>query len=86
MKKRYKELYKRIDEILWTDWDPIGVNDIEEIRDEYTSYVPYIVNLKMREADIEKISKHLFRLESVAMGMTGNMKHCRFIAQKIIEL
>lgn len=28
-------IYKRIDEILWFDWDPIGVNQIEEARDEY---------------------------------------------------
>ena len=33
-------LYKRIDEILWEDWDPIGVNDVEEARDEYQSYLP----------------------------------------------
>ena len=60
--KKYKELYKKIDDILWDDWDPIGVNGIEDIRDEYTSYVPYIVNLKVRGADIVKITNHLFQL------------------------
>lgn len=86
MTKRYKELHKKIDDILWNDWDPIGVNDIEDVRDEYTSYVPYIVNLKMNNADIQKISKHLSQLETVSMGMVGNEERCKKIAQKIVEL
>ena len=35
MTDKQKKLYKAIDEILWKDWDPIGVNDIEDVRDEY---------------------------------------------------
>ncbi|WP_085537070.1 hypothetical protein [Massilibacteroides vaginae] len=86
MEKKYKELHKKIDEILWNDWDPIGVNDIECIRNEYSSYVPYIVNLKMKGADVEKITRHLFHLESESMGMNGNIERCKEIAQKIITL
>lgn len=86
MNKQYKELYKKIDEILWNNWDPIGVNDIEAIRNEYKSYVPYIVNLKVRGADIIKITNHLFQLESVTMGMVGSKDRCKEIAQKIFNL
>jgi hypothetical protein len=28
MTSEHKELYKAIDEILWNDWDTIGLNDI----------------------------------------------------------
>jgi hypothetical protein len=36
-------LYKRIDEILWEDWDPIGVVAFgDAARDEYQSYLPSI--------------------------------------------
>jgi len=34
------ELYKRIDEILFYRWDPIGVSDGAWARDEYQSYLP----------------------------------------------
>ena len=34
MKTEHKKLYNQIDEILWKDWDPIGINDEEQIRDE----------------------------------------------------
>lgn len=88
---KHKELiYQQIDEILWCDWDPIGVNDCEEIRDEYRSYVPGLVALKQQGADLHKISKHLYRIVTVAMGISGDktlmMEHCREIAKKIIDL
>jgi hypothetical protein len=45
MKKVDMELFKRIDDILWFDWDPIGIND-DAPRDEYESYTPPIFSLK----------------------------------------
>jgi len=90
MKKEYKELYRKIDEILWNSWDPIGINDNECCRDEYASYTPYIVKLKLDGTDVVKIANHLCRLETVDMGITGNndliLAHCKEIAQKIVEL
>lgn len=84
-KGKYKELYQAIDEILWTDWDPIGVNDAGP-RDEYQSYTPTILNLKIKNADKEVIAKKLFEIETQTMGLFGNMDKCRLIADKIINL
>jgi len=53
------KIYKLIDEILWKDWDPIGVNDIPSARDEYQSYTPQVFSLKTANADPEKIAQHL---------------------------
>jgi len=38
------KIHKLIDEILWKDWDPIGVNDIPSARDEYQRWL--ITSLK----------------------------------------
>ena len=86
MKKEDVILYKAIDDILWFDWDPIGVNDNEEIRDEYQGYTPQIFKLKKDGADVNKITKHIYQLEIVSMGMTGNKERCKIIAEKIINL
>jgi hypothetical protein len=41
MNTEQNKLHKIIDEILWNDWDPIGVNEYgEDARDEYQSYLP----------------------------------------------
>jgi hypothetical protein len=40
------KIYKRIDEILWEEWDPIGVNGYPEARDEYYCYLHEIAETK----------------------------------------
>jgi len=85
MTSEQKELYKAIDEILWNDWDPIGINDIAP-RDEYQSYTPTIFSLKINEADTETIAKKLYEIETVTIGVFGSIDHCRKIAEKVNNL
>jgi hypothetical protein len=84
-KGKYKELYQAIDEILWNDWDPIGVNKTAP-RDEYQSYTPTILNLKIRGADKETIAKKLFEIERLTIGMDGDINRCGKVADKLINL
>jgi hypothetical protein len=78
-------LYETIDLILWKEWDPIGINDIAP-RDEYQSYTPAIFKLKTNGADKETIAKTLHEIETVTIGVVGNIDHCRQVADKIIKL
>ncbi len=64
-------IYKQIDEILWLEWDPLGVNSFEEVRDEYYSYLPRIFELKKQDADAEVIAKVLYNITVETMGLTG---------------
>jgi len=84
-KTEQRDLYKEIDEILWNDWDPIGIKDIAP-RDEYQSYTPTIFKLKTNGSDKETIAKTLHEIETVTIGVIGNIEHCRQIADKIINL
>ncbi len=86
MKQEHKELYNRIDEIIWKDWDPIGINDKQQIRDEYYGYIPQIFNLKIQGADKNKIADCLYEMETINMGTNGNQQNCEFVAEKIINL
>lgn len=54
-----------VDQILWDEWDPIGVSDLP--RDEYSSYVGPIVTLLLRKADDDEIAAHLEQFEKVMM-------------------
>lgn len=85
MTSEQRELYKSIDEILWNDWDPIGVND-NAPRDEYQSYTPTIFSLKINGVETETIAKKLYEIETITMGVLGSIDHCRQIADKIVNL
>lgn len=84
-KKIDKELYKRIDDILWFDWDPIGINDSAP-RDEYESYTPPIFSLKTHGASLEAIAAKLYSFEFKNMGISGGRERCERVAKKIIEI
>jgi hypothetical protein len=79
-------LYKQIDEILWNDWDPIGINDCVQARDEYYGYLPHVLHFKLQGLDLETIAQYLFKTETESMGLRSDIEHCRKIAGKIINL
>ena len=78
-------LYKKIDDILWFDWDPIGIND-NAPRDEYQSYVSEIFSLKKSGANRGIIANQLLKIEIENMGLSGKSENCLKIAEKIIQI
>ncbi len=78
-------LYKKIDDILWFDWDPICINNVAP-RDEYQSYVPEIFGLVKSKTDKKGIADRLYKLETEKMGMDGNIENCLTIADKILNI
>jgi len=77
-----QRIYDWIDEILWTEWDPVGVNDDTDWRDEYRSYVNGVFSLIIHGADRERIAIRLFEIEK-QMGFDGNKEKCLRIADII---
>jgi hypothetical protein len=77
-------LYKKIDDILWFDWDPIGINDLAP-RDEYQGYVPEIYGLVKAKADRQEIANRLHKLETENMGISARIERCLTIADKILK-
>lgn len=84
MSPEHKALYKGVDEILWNDWDPIGVNDVAP-RDEFQSYVPEIFSLLIQNKSDKEISYRLYKIETETIGVLGSREHCLKIAKKLIE-
>jgi hypothetical protein len=82
----HKALYKAIDEILWNDWDPIGMKLNEGPRDEYESYVPPVFSLRIKGADVETIASYLFEIETKRMEYDDGYEKCKRVAEKIFNL
>lgn len=79
-------IYKRIDDILWFEWDPIGVNEFHEARDEYQGYLYQIYDLKKSKESIESVADELYKIETGNMGLLVNIERCRQVAKRIIEI
>ena len=72
----FLQFYKAIDEILWEDWDPIGISDTTVARDEYQGYVPRVYKLSL-ENKAEELTQYLLYVEQERMGLKGNKEKCR---------
>jgi hypothetical protein len=68
------ELYKRIDEILWNDWDPIGVSGSSDGRDEYYAYLPHVFRMALKNTAPSSIAEYLNNVAANRMGLNLPME------------
>jgi hypothetical protein len=82
-----EELLARVREILFREWDPIGVKGYEACRDEYDSYAPTLVRHLREGADEHRIAAHLTRLARDAMGLSVvDQERDRRVARRLLDI
>lgn len=84
---RIASMLPAVREILFREWDPIGVNDNPNCRDEYDSYGPTICRMLDENVDERRLAAHLSRLqrESMRMSVIDEELHRR-VARRLIGL
>ena len=80
-----RELCRRVDEVLYYVWDPIGVSDQPYARAEYESYVPNVLQLVEENDSIEPISEHLASIVRANMGFSPDTKQCDHTAEILLK-
>ena len=80
------ELYKRIDEVLFYKWDPIGVSDGDWARDEYQSYLPQVFKLVLENDSPERSAEYLTIVATESMGLSATKESDLKIAKLILEI
>ncbi len=78
-------LYEFIDEILFNEWDPVGVSDSPEARDEYHRYLPQVFSKAMNGESVQNIADYLRGIEIERMGLSNYNSNCITVAEKIIK-
>jgi hypothetical protein len=63
------ELNTRISEVLFYQWDPIGVSGMLNARDEYDMYVPLVVGKLTGGATQQEVAALLDQIASERMGL-----------------
>lgn len=80
-----KELYRRVDEVLFYIWDPIGVSPEPYARTEYENYVWQTLDLVEKNNRIEPISEYLVATVNDGMGISANKKQCDYTAELLLR-
>ena len=80
-------LYRRVDEILYYKWDPIGISDDAWARDEYYGYLPTVFRMVIRpDISEHEIAAHLTEITVSRMGMKPNEAHDLSIARLLLSI
>jgi tetratricopeptide (TPR) repeat protein len=81
------ELTRKIDHILYTEWDPIGVHLLGEFDcfDEYHDYLPGIVEMLREDASLAELSDRLMKVESYMLGPDNIRRRCDVIAVMLTQ-
>lgn len=77
------DLFERVKPILMQDWDPIGVRNVPQARDEYDGYARPIAAMLATKISVSDLSKHLLEIETKSMGLAGNQARALAVAQKL---
>jgi len=82
---KYKELYRAADEVLHYIWDPIGISDIPQARDEYHGYLPHVLGLLQSGGTQEQIASYLSNIISTRMELSENSAHDLEVAELLVN-
>lgn len=79
------ELRRRVDEVLYYVWDPIGVADEPFARAEYDSYVPKVLELLTSQDDPSPIATYLAGVISERMTLSPDISRCQQAAELLLR-
>jgi hypothetical protein len=79
-------LQRAIREALLKEWDPIGVKDIPEARDEYSGYVGPVYELLRSGATEKEVFEYLWWTETDQMGLLGDRSATERFAHRLLEI
>ena len=79
------ELYRRVDEVLYYVWDPIGIAPNPVTRDEYQRYLPEVFSMLQEGAGVSPIAAYLDNVATERMGLNGNPGHSRRVAEFLLD-
>ncbi|EGR0594009.1 hypothetical protein V9K20_003402 [Vibrio cholerae] len=82
---KYKELHRAADEVLHYIWDPIGISNIPQARDEYHGYLPHVLGLLQSGGTQEQIASYLSNIISTRMELSENSAHDLEVAELLVN-
>jgi hypothetical protein len=78
------ELGRRVDEVLYYVWDPIGVNHEPCARGEYENYVGGVLQTLNDNDEPGPISAHLAAIVKSSMELPPDIQNCNAVAELLL--
>ncbi len=84
--KRAKQIQDRIRQVLYNDWDPIGICD-DGPEDEYDAYIGGIYSILAGSRSEDALISYMSRVENDMMGLSRQPgERLKSVARRLLEL
>jgi len=81
------DLVEQIRTILLRDWDPVGIGDNPNLKDEYDSYLPELVRiLRISPVSEDAVLAYLQKIEVDRMGLPEDPERIAISAKNLVKL
>jgi hypothetical protein len=81
-----ERLLDEVREVLLREWDPIGVGDNPECRNEYDRYARTICRYLKQGADEYRVTSYLARVRTQSMELSAAVPECdRAVAKRLLS-
>ena len=85
--QRGADIQNSIRQVLFRDWDPIGVNDNPKLGDEYDAYVAPVYRILVWSRSEEELIAFLQKTEHDQIGLkSAPAEQLRGVARKLLAL
>ncbi len=85
--RRGAEIQNSIRQVLFGEWDPIGVNDNPKLADEYDSYIAPIYQILTGSRSEAELVAFLERTERQTIGVSSESNdHAQRVARRLLSL
>lgn len=85
--KRAAEIQGSIRQILFREWDPIGVNENEKLADEYDAYIAPVYRILVTSHSEQELIDFLYQTERDTIGMPSvSRARLQPVARRLLEL
>jgi len=75
---------QRLRDLLFTEWDPLEVNDNPRLHNEYDRYVADILRLLDGHCTAAELARHLARMEVEEMGLAPAPENTAAAARAVV--
>lgn len=79
-------LFNAARRILRDYWDPIGVRDVPSVHEEYDEYAGRVAKMLAAGSSVGELSNYLMEIEIRSMGLRGDSKRARMVAEELLQL
>jgi hypothetical protein len=81
-----RDLFRRVQQVIRMEWDPIGIGHCPEAMHEYDGYCRDVFDLLREQPTVEEVYGYLWSAETGHLGLAGDSAKTETVAKRLHKI